>query len=610
MIVMVALATSLVVTLAFVHTQSTMLQIRRNAQRSDLALQAAHAGAAVGLERIYDSGWTGVSETLVRDVHSDAQGTASYTVEFLPVDPASSVADAGFRLVVTSIGVWQSLEHADERIEKTVEVDVRLLPRLEGRPINAGDSANAADQLPNEAWFEVLQAYALFARGLGSDLRSLDIDARSCVDGNVWLRQKVDLYEEEGWTDEVRQEYLRSIGNRYVDAFGTHAPHPFKGDLTFYTAPDTQLTTDLADLQVGWSQTADLPDYTPNIRISDWSPYVVYEGGFEYDAVELASSVQDVTLGPSADNPLGIFYCNTNITLGDNVTIQGTLICEDRVTIDGDSVRIASVNWRDAGGTAYVDNVDLWPRLPAIVSTRVLIERETQASIDGAVLAQVEFIGGGGDFRYASATEADITGTATSRVSGQPFSVVDLQNNPDLSGLNGDEDYAIWLEDGTSGMWYPIVGVDEANDSLTVVGEAVHDSPTNYRITLNRREYVNIRGPLITRNADLRRPSEWSMYWALWLERHYTWESENDDRADWGLDPIEFVDWLADSSNFSSWGYPYNEYGLSLEPTFQLKHDGATKYQWEPQLFEAYQGTGPDAEFAGYRWEVISWREL
>jgi len=599
MIVMVALGTSLVVTLAFVRTQSTMLQIRRNALRTDLALQAAQTGAAVGLERTYASDWTGVSEMLVRDVYTDSEGTASYSVEFEPVDSASAGEDSGFRLVVASTGIWQSHQYVDERVEKTTEVEVRLLPRLDGRPIAAGDSEDADDQVAIETWFEDVQAYSLFARGLGGSLLSLDLDPRDRFDGDVWIRNVLDLYNGPTWNAATRQEFIKSVGQVHDNG----APHPFNGDLTFYTAPDTQLETDLDDIEAGWSVTTDLPSYPNNVKLSDWTPYYVYDGGFQYNAVEVAASLQDVTLGPTPDNPLGIFYSNTTMTLYDNVTIQGTLVCLGRVDISGDSVHLASVNWRDATGTSYVDNVDLWPRLPTVVATRLKIDIDTRVSIDGAVFAHTEFTAGGGEFGYSSATDVDLTGTATSQLAAQPFSVVALQDTPDLSPLNENGDHAVWLEDGTSGTWHPIVGVDTLNHELTVVGEVAHVSPTNYRIRRSRTEYVDIRGPLITKRANLRRPAAWGLTATQWDERYATWQAENE------IEAIEFADWLADPGNFSGWGAPYEEFGLSIEPTFHVKHEGGTEFQWKPQLFEKYDGTGPDAEFAGYRWEVISWRD-
>jgi hypothetical protein len=428
---------------------------------------------------------------------------------------------------------------------------------------------------------------------------SLELDPRDRFDGDVWIRNVLDLYNDPDWNAATRQEFVKSVGQVYDNG----APHPFNGDLTFYTAPDTQLQTDLGDIGANWSVTTDLPTYPNSVKLSDWSPYYVYDGGFQYNAVEVAASLQDVTLGPTPDNPLGIFYCNTTMTLYDNVIIQGTLVCVGRVDISGDSVNLASVNWRDVTGASYVDNVDLWPRLPTVVATRVKIDVDTQVSIDGAVFAHTEFTAGGGEFGYSSVTDVDLTGTATSQLSAQPFSVVALEDTPDLSPLNENGDYAVWLQDGASGTWHPIVGVDTGNHELTVVGEVVHVSPTNYRIRRNRTEHVDVRGPLITKRANLRRPAAWRLTATDWDERYATWQAENE------IEPIEFSDWLADPTNFSGWGAPYEEFGLSIEPTFHVKHGGETKFQWKPQMFEKYDGTGPDAEFAGYRWEVISWRD-
>jgi hypothetical protein len=187
---------------------------------------------------------------------------------------------------------------------------------------------------------------------------------------------------------------------------------------------------------------------------------------------------------------------------------------------------------------------------------------------------------------------------------------VHLEGNPNLSSLDDDEQYAIWLDDDTTGTWHAIVGVDTANKRLTVVGEVVHSSPTSFQIRRNRQDYVAIRGPLMTKSAEIRRPDTWNLTSTQWNERYNSWQSENNLRALLGWPPLEFVSWLGDEDNFWSWSAPYNQYGMTLLPTFHVKHSGGTKYQWKPTLFEPYDGTGPDAEFAGYRWEVISWKEL
>ncbi len=52
--------------------------------------------------------------------------------------------------------------------------------------------------------------------------------------------------------------------------------------------------------------------------------------------------------------------------------------------------------------------------------------------------------------------------------------------------------------------------------------------------------------------VDINRPPAWrTLSDAQWNELYETWEDGNDDRQDDELDPIPFVDWLADPENFS-----------------------------------------------------------
>ena len=60
LLAMVAISTSLVLTLAFVKTQTIALRLSRNSARRDFALLAAQTGAAVALERLQSPDWTGV----------------------------------------------------------------------------------------------------------------------------------------------------------------------------------------------------------------------------------------------------------------------------------------------------------------------------------------------------------------------------------------------------------------------------------------------------------------------------------------------------------------------------------------------------------------------
>ncbi len=48
----------------------------------------------------------------------------------------------------------------------------------------------------------------------------------------------------------------------------------------------------------------------------------------------------DVTLGPSVDNPMGVFYHNGDVVIGDNVTITGTIAVDGNVTFLGSDVKL------------------------------------------------------------------------------------------------------------------------------------------------------------------------------------------------------------------------------------------------------------------------------
>jgi len=176
--------------------------------------------------------------------------------------------------------------------------------------------------------------------------------------------------------------------------------------------------------------------------------------------------------------------------------------------------------------------------------------------------------------------------------------------------LNDVGDYSIWLPDGKSGSWHAIVGVDNLQREMAVIGELDVPSATTFRVRRNRHRYADIRGPVTCRRVDIHRPHAWAVPTeSLWNDLHDRWESLNAQRADDGFTPISFVDWLASPANFAGWPFPISQYGLQLEPTFHLRSVTDIDYHWEPPLFQAYQGTGTEAEFSGYRWKVISWRE-
>lgn len=603
---MVAVSASVILTLAFLRTQTTVLQMSRNGQRRDLALQAAQTGAAVALEQLHSPDWSGVSERPAGVVSSDADGTASYAVEYRPVESLNGeplAEDAALHLRVASTGTWRSASNPDELVARSVEVVVRLEPRLPGRAIRPGDSSAADDLAPNPGDYDAIQRYALFAGG-GSVSLSLDPGGR--IEGNVWLGRHLQFYNAPDWrqsAQNVRENLLDSIGAYLVSGSTPSAflhPHPLAGGITFLESPDSNVEADLGRLRTPWNET-EVPLALPQFNVSS-TAYQVYTGGFEYLVADVPSTLRNTTLGPTPENPLGAYYRSGSVRLEDDVTIQGTLFSTGRITIAGENVHVAAFNWRGEAGRPLVSNVEHWPRLPAVVASEIVVEPGARAAVEGAVVAFGSLSGAGGNFEYVDADEADVTGTATASPLRQPHSLVQLNSEADLGGINGDGQHAIWLQNGKSGAWFPIVGVDAARRELTVLGEA-HESSVACRIRRLRRRYLDVRGPVSAQSVAINSVPAWMVPTReQWDELHSRWRD--------GETSVSFIDWLADPANFAGWPPPLSEYGLKLEPTFHLRHAGLQAYRWSPPLFTAYQGTGADAEFAGYRWKVISWREL
>jgi hypothetical protein len=113
--------------------------------------------------------------------------------------------------------------------------------------------------------------------------------------------------------------------------------------------------------------------------------YQLYPGGQQYSAQTLPSSLSNVTLAPDPlTNPAGAFQAAGNVTINNNVSIQGTLLTIGSVssTIDirGPNVNLTPFNLPAVTGST------LPLRLPTVVANdNVRIREGSTASITGVV---------------------------------------------------------------------------------------------------------------------------------------------------------------------------------------------------------------------------------
>jgi len=607
--VLIAISTSLILTLGFLRTQTSVLQLTQNARHHDLALQAARTGASSALHHIQTHAWAGVDEPLQRTLTQDSDGVTRFTVEFLRLAEGQYMNTRYHRslyLVLRSTGSWQS-RATDQIVHKTVEILVELQPRLTADsnpdpPLTSG--LDIADQSGD---FGSIRHMALFAEG---GRTSLSLGPGHRIEGDVWIRNSLRLFQGPTWSKRVRSEVLRSIGAQLTvaDQQSVH-PHPLSGQLTHFSrlSSSTRAALDLLNVTSVHTRSRLI---RPRVDVSTQWSYCVYEGGPTYEAVPLSSSIKNVNLAPTPDNPLGMFYRNGNLTIQDNVTIRGSLFVSRKLLVEGNDIHLCSFDWRGVDGEPLVEEVDAWPRLPAIVANNILMQSNVRLVIEGAVICDGSVKIRAGDLDFREAADVDIQGLATSRPVEQPYSVVTLQSPTGLNAVEPGSLHAIWLGDDSGGNWFPIVQVDDNLNQLIIRGQVKHATATSFRIRPSRLRFVDIRGPVTGQFHTIRHPPNWTLIRTLWYERRQRWLIENQGNRFFNQPQVDFIDWLADFTNFTSWHAPYNQAGLDLESTVHLRATPQIAHHSQAPLFRPFPGVDQTDQRAGYRWNVVSWREL
>ncbi len=120
---------------------------------------------------------------------------------------------------------------------------------------------------------------------------------------------------------------------------------------------------------------------------SNLATYQIYPGGLVYKVGVVSTTPQNVTLAPDPiNNPLGIFFNAGNITVGNNVSITGTLICGGSVNLNGTSISFQPYSLPPLSGSTTPI------RLPVVVAAQNVAGGSTLGvTIQGIVLAGSSF---------------------------------------------------------------------------------------------------------------------------------------------------------------------------------------------------------------------------
>jgi len=331
-VVMAALAACVVIGIALLQAQATALRVAENGRAGELALRAAESGMAHALSDLQSPTWAGVGSIPSAEVGRDGAGVWSYRVTLTPAAWDGTVESA-MKLDVTSVGSYLPTGSA-RAVERTIGATLQLIPRLPA-------SGTPSDRPVNADW-DAAQAFTVFAH------INMSVPPQAKVFGNAWSYDNPNVYAGVAWPAAVR------------DRAAASGPEPITGKLTVNQTPTAAESANLtALLGAGdWSQStafSALPPLSPN-GFETTVDYRVYAGGPVCRSTAIATDTLDgtalnpVVLGPTATNPLGIYYRNGGLTLVDNVRITGTLVVKDNLFATGPGLQVRAVRTTGSGG--------------------------------------------------------------------------------------------------------------------------------------------------------------------------------------------------------------------------------------------------------------------
>ncbi len=398
-VVLAIVAIALASAYSLLRSQATVVQVQANTNQRSQARQAAVTGLLVAMQKMSATGWLGVGTSTTGSLSSQD----SYSVTYTAGDPTIPATDPNqpFRVTLVSTGTsanaLQSGQPASYRIRAVMHL---VAKQLAAEPTN---------------WSTMLQ-YTLFQNGSGK----LVLNSPCQVQGSLRVQGSVQLGKDYNWSSPAQSRYLGDLKSMQLAHVADD--RPLTGTITLPTSA-TDSTT-LGFLQTQLVLTLINNSATSNNSIplpTALTKYQIYQGGPTYKAGAVASTLSGVNLSPDpVNNPLGIFFNASDITLGNNVSITGTLISGGTVNLTGSGISLLPYSMPSLAGSSTPI------RLPTLVAGNSLYAASgVGASITGVViargsvtvdqgsqsnsLAMLGHVIAGGDFTIRGRTEWQLT---------------------------------------------------------------------------------------------------------------------------------------------------------------------------------------------------------
>jgi hypothetical protein len=372
LLVLSVLAITLAVCYATLRGQGATTQLARNNSRSLQARQAAHSGLAAALRKMSDSTWGGVSSSLNAFVTDDSWYEVSFSTGDLALP--NTHPEYPYRVRVEATGF--AADPADpairaihrsrctvQLVRKAIAPEPTIWPKLTDSTVYQWGNRNVYLQEP------------------------VRINGLTTILGRIWLSTEYPL------TPASRERYLQDLNAMRLAGRGDHRPVE-----NLHVALARQdaatlllLTTKLGLLPVD-SLDSTLPPLTHPGAVTS---YRLYPGGAAYEPPLLqqvyGNTLQDLTLLPSAANPLGVFRSSGALTIDDNVQITGTIISETTasdIQVIGENVAIQPI----PAGLPKLHGSQVVYQLPAaLVRDSLAIHPSSTVQLRGFTMVWDEF---------------------------------------------------------------------------------------------------------------------------------------------------------------------------------------------------------------------------
>lgn len=374
-VVLGLLTITLALSYALLRTQATTGLIARNSSRMLDARLAAEAGLAAALHQMHEDNWAGVGSQLSAPVDS----YSSYLVEYTTGDAALTAGSADyeefpFRVTITSTGTATDPLQPSLKTTYRLQAVTQLVRRaLRGNPTNWNNYLQ-----PTVYQWSTQEAHLNFP------LR---------IEGATTFLGRLRLGTSYPGTLSTRDRYLTDLN--FLRGASGDDNRPLSGNVTLGTS--SQFSDVVASLSSSLGLTVNYTSATtatPFTRPGSVTSYQLYPGGKSYSIPSInttyGGSPSNLTLsGDPVTNPLGVFRAEGQLTLGNNVSVTGTLLAGDssadiRVTGTGVSLTGRNLPSLEGNGTRY--------QLPAILSgDDFRLVDSCQVSVRGLALIWDEF---------------------------------------------------------------------------------------------------------------------------------------------------------------------------------------------------------------------------